>query len=79
MACIYVTWLAQVRVVEPCRCKIDVTNDVVAYGARADIVRVADHEQHLEGLLVHEALVEPAMLTEEETLVGRIDNDGILG
>ena len=32
-----------------------------------------------QALLVHEALVEPAVLAEEEALVGRVDDDRVVG
>ena len=45
------------------RCEVDVGDYVFADGSCLYDVRESDEEGHLEGLFVHEALVEPAMLT----------------
>ena len=40
--------------------------------------RPADQERHAQRFLVHEALVEHAVVAEEESLVARVDHDGVL-
>jgi len=40
--------------------------------------RVASHERHAQRLLVHEALIEIAVIAQKEALVGGIDHDRIL-
>lgn len=70
---------AGVRKVEEGRGEVDVADDVLADRLGGDFARVADHKGHLEALLVHEALVEPAVLAQEEALVRRVHDDGVLG
>ena len=58
--------------------EIHVRDDVVADTTGFYESRVADQQGHLEALLVHEAFVEPAVLAQKESLVTRVDYDGIL-
>ena len=59
--------------------EVDVGGDRGAHAAGRDLARPAGHEGHLEGLLVHEALVVPAVLAEEEALVRGVDDQRVLG
>ena len=43
------------------------------------MTRPANEERRAEAFLVHEALVEPAMIAEEEALIGVVDDDGVVG
>ena len=45
---------------------------------RLDGRRPADEERHAQRLLVHEALVEHAVVAEKEALIARVDDDGVL-
>ena len=58
-------------------CEIEVQHDVVADRAGADHARVAHQQRHAQRLLVHEALVVPTVVAEEEALVGRIHDHGV--
>ena len=47
--------------------------------ARLDARRPADEKRHPDRLLVHEPLVEQAVVAEEESLVARVDDDRVSG
>ena len=66
-------------VVEERRREIDVQHHVAVDGVGADGAGVAHEEGHAQGFLVHQALVEPAVIAEEEALVGGVDDDGVVG
>ena len=59
--------------------EVDVEDHVVVDRAGCDGLRVADEQRHAQRLLVHEALVIPAVVAEKEALVGGIDDDGVVG
>ena len=61
------------RDVEKRRREVDVERHRVAVRARLDRRRPADQERHAQRLLVHEPLVEQAVVAEEESLVARVD------
>ena len=46
--------------------------------AGGDAPGVADEEGHPQGLLVHEALVEPSVVPEKESLVGAVHQQGVV-
>ena len=39
----------------------------------------ADKQRRAQALFVHEPLVVPAMVAEEEALIGGVDDDGVIG
>ena len=47
--------------------------------SESSVLRIADDERGMERLLVHESLVEPAVFAHIESLVGCIDDDGVVG
>ena len=47
--------------------------------ARLDLLRIPDQQRHVQRLLVHPALVEPAVLAQIEALVGGVDHDRVVG
>ena len=49
--------------------EIEIERDVLVDGAGLEFAGVLHEEGHAEGLFVHEALVEPAVVAEEEALV----------
>ncbi len=57
---------------------VDILDELVDPRAGFDMTGILDEERCLERFLVHEALVEPAMLAEIEALVRSIDDDRIL-
>ena len=56
---------------------IDILNQCVHLGSRADLTRPTNQERRGKRLVIHEALIVPAMLSEIETLIAAIANDGI--
>ena len=67
------------RVIEKGLREVDVEDHVGVDGARPHRARVAHDERHAQRLLVHEALVVPAVVAEKEPLVGGVDDDGVVG
>ena len=63
--------------VEERRREVDVERHRVAPRARLDRRRPADEERHAQRLLVHEPLVEQAVVAEEEALVAGVDDDRV--
>ena len=59
--------------------EVHVQDHVVVDRPRPDAARPADEERHAQRFLVHEALVEPAVVAEEEALVRGVDDDGVFG
>ena len=51
----------------------------LAASSGGDLRGPPDDQRHAKGLLVHQALVEPAVVSEEEALVRGVDHDGVLG
>jgi hypothetical protein len=51
----------------------------LAASSGGDLRGPPDDQRHAEGLLVHQALVEPALVSEEEALVRGVDHHGVLG
>ncbi len=69
----------QARIIEKGRREIDIGRDVGRLGvAGTDALRIGGSGKASGAILVHEALVEPAVLAKEEPLVGRIDDDGVV-
>ena len=66
------------RQVQEGLCEVDVLYQVLVDGARLDLARPARHQRCAERLLVHEALVEPAVLAHVEALVGGVHDDGVV-
>ena len=58
---------------------VDVLHQLVAHASRLGVARIADDERRAERLLVHESLVEPSVLAHVESLVGGVDDDGVVG
>jgi hypothetical protein len=58
--------------------EIHIGDDLVTSAAGGDLLRVAHQHWHAQAFLVHEALVKPAVLTQKETLVGGVDDDGVV-
>jgi hypothetical protein len=57
---------------------VDVRDERLRAPAGGDAGGIAEHERHPQRLLVHEPLVEPAVLAEVEALVGRVDRDRVV-
>ena len=58
---------------------VDVLNQSVRLRARLHDTGPADHEGHLQRFFKHPTFVVPAMFAEIKTLVGGVDEDGIVG
>ena len=58
---------------------VDVLHKAVAYRAGLGVTRIAHDERCAQRLLVHEALVEPAVLAHVEALVGGVYNHCVVG
>ena len=58
---------------------VDVLNQLWHARARGDSSRPARHKRHFQRLLVHPALVVPAVLAQVEALVGAVDDERIFG
>ena len=50
------------RIIQERRREIQVQHDIVAHRAGLDFLRIAHHQRHPQGFLVHEPLVEPAVI-----------------
>ena len=59
--------------------EVEVGDDILVDRAGLGDAGPADEERGLEGLLVHPAFIEPAMLAQVPALVGGIDNNGVVG
>ena len=60
--------------------EVEIGGDVCSVdGAGFDGAGPADEEGCFEGLLVHPAFVEPAVFAEIPTLIGGVDDDGVVG
>ena len=59
--------------------EVDVEHHVGVAAAGLNGSRIAHKQRHAQRLLVHEALVVPAVVAEEEALVGGVDHDGVFG
>ncbi len=57
---------------------IDILNQLIALCSGFDMSRIAHHERGTERLLVHETLIEPAVFTEPESLIGCVNHNGIV-
>ncbi len=68
-----------VGVIEKRRREVDIGDDRVIHAAGFDLSRVSQQQWHSNTLLVHESLVEPAVIAEKEAVVRGVDDDGVLG
>ena len=59
--------------------EIEVGNDIVVDRTGLDPARPADQQRRLERFFVHPAFVEPAVFAQIPALVGRVDDDGVVG
>ena len=64
--------------VEVGRCVVDILHQRRAFAVRLGFPRVADDERRAHRFFIHETLVEPSVLAHIESLVGGIDDDGIV-
>ena len=64
--------------VEVGRCVVDILYQRRAFAVRLGFPRVADDERRAHRFFIHETLVEPSVLAHIESLVGGIDDDGIV-
>ena len=62
-----------------CRCKVDVEYQVFQAFPGGDFFRITDDEGHTGGFFIKHSFVEEAVFAEEVTLVGDINNDGVVG
>lgn len=58
--------------------EVDVGYEFMGDGAGRDGLGVAGEEGHADGFFVHHAFVEPAVVAEEEALVGGVDDEGVV-
>ena len=59
---------------EPCH----VSDDVAVPGSGGNLPLIADNKRHVNGLLIDQALVKPAMLPQEITLIGSVNYNCII-
>ena len=57
---------------------IDIQGHGVAHRAGLDLGWIPNNKRHPDGILVKEPLVVPAVLPQKETLIGSINNDGVI-
>ena len=67
----------QSGVVQEHRREIDIQRDVAIHAAGRDRSRVSHDERHTQRFLVHQALVEPAVIAEIEALIAGVDHDRV--
>lgn len=66
---LHVAWRRQASDIQHCSCEIDILHDIFDNSAWRYFSRIASEERHLKGVFVDEALVEPAVVAEEHSLV----------
>ena len=67
------------RCLQEGRGEIDIADQVVVHRPGLRDTRPTNDERRAERFLENPAFVEPAMFTQEETLVGRVHDDGVVG
>ena len=61
-------------------CEVEIGGDVLAVdGSGFDGAGPADEAGCFEGLLIHPTFVEPTVFAEIPTLIGGVDDDGVVG